>query len=187
MKYKKLEIPDIVLIEPDIFRDERGFFLETWKKNFFSDITEGNYEFVQDNSSRSNRNVLRGLHYQVNKPQGKLVRVSRGSILDVVIDLRESSKFFKKSLCVEISEYNQRILWVPPGFAHGFCATSEITDLHYKCTDYFDANDEYGINPLDPFLNIAWPTKVPIISKKDKSLPKLDEIDKKKLPNLENL
>ncbi len=182
MKYKELKIPGLILFEPEVFEDERGFFLETWKENLFKDLIGTKYKFVQDNSSTSKKNVLRGLHYQLNNPQGKLVRVSRGSILDVVIDLRQKSEFFRESLSLEISEKNKHILWIPPGFAHGFCAQSSIVDLHYKCTDYYDPKDELGINPIDPQLNIPWPTNNPIISKKDMSLPLLNNIDKKKLP-----
>ncbi len=187
MNYKKLEIPDVILFEPDVFEDDRGFFLETWKQKLFHENTDSNYSFVQDNSSRSFKNVLRGLHYQVNNPQGKLIRVSRGIIFDVVVDLRRNSKSFRKFLSVEISEENRNILWVPPGFAHGFCAISEIVDLHYKCTEYYDAQDEYGVNALDPNLNIQWPIKSPIISTKDISLPKIYEIDENKLPQFDNL
>lgn len=182
MQYRELEIPGLILFKPEVHNDERGFFLETWKKNIVHDVIGKNYDFVQDNSSRSNKNVLRGLHYQVNSPQGKLLRVSRGSILDVVIDLRQNSQSFKKIYYIEISEENKYMLWVPPGFAHGFCVKSSVADLHYKCTEYYDAKDELGIHPLDPQLDIPWPTTSPIISKKDLSLPMLDKIKINKFP-----
>ncbi len=156
-------------MRPRVFGDERGFFLESWERRKFA--TGGiDVEFVQDNHSRSVRHTLRGLHYQVVRPQGKLVRVTRGSIFDVAVDLRRSSPTFGRWVGTELSEENRNMLWVPPGFAHGFLVLSESADFLYKCSDYYTPNAERCIRWDDPQLAIDWPLATgtaPFLSAKD--------------------
>ena len=167
MNYKPLEIPDVVLITPQVFGDERGFFLETFRQSEFVEHC-GNYTFVQDNHSKSTKGILRGLHYQLNQPQGKLVRVTRGEVFDVAVDLRKSSPTFGQWVGVLLSEENKQLLWVPPGFAHAFYVTSDEAEFQYKCTDYYSPADEHSIHWNDPTLAIEWPlTTPPITSPKD--------------------
>ena len=156
MQYEKLSIPDVVLITPQVFGDERGFFMETFRQSEF-EAHCGNYQFVQDNHSKSKQGILRGLHYQLEKPQGKLVRVTQGEVFDVAVDLRESSPTFGQWVGVYLSAENKQMLWVPPGFAHGFYVTSEEAEFQYKCTDYYNPGDEYSLLWNEPFLNIEWP------------------------------
>ena len=158
MKIIETGIPEIKLIEPKVFGDERGFFMETWNEKVFR---EAGIEatFVQDNHSRSVKNTLRGLHYQINQPQGKLVRVTRGEVFDVAVDLRTNSPTFGKWVGEYLSEDNNRMLWVPPGFAHGFLVTSETADFQYKCTDFYAPDYERCIRWDDPVLNINWAIK----------------------------
>jgi dTDP-4-dehydrorhamnose 3,5-epimerase len=166
-------IPDVLILEPKVFGDQRGFFLESYNRDVLS-IQAGIYDlFVQDNHSRSSKNVLRGLHYQVLNPQGKLVRVVRGDVFDVAVDLRKESPTFGKWVGIHLSEQNKRILWIPQGFAHGFLVLSEITDFLYKTTDYYNPDAERCIRWDDPDLNIDWPLQgAPIVSTKDeKGLP----------------
>lgn len=155
------------IIEPKVYADKRGFFLETYQKRNYSKLIDG-LEFKQDNHSHSFKNVLRGLHFQLKNPQGKLVRVINGAVLDVVVDLRKDSSTFSQWDGIILSEDNNRQLWVPPGFAHGFLVLSDEVDFVYKCTDYYDPNDEECILWNDPYLNIEWPIKNPILSEKDK-------------------
>lgn len=167
MEYKKLEIPDVVLMTPPVFGDERGFFMETFRQSEFEKNC-GNYQFVQDNHSSSSKNILRGLHYQFEKPQGKLVRVVRGEVFDVAVDMRKDSPTLGKWIGEYLSEGNKRMLWVPPGFAHGFIVISEQAEFVYKCTDYYNPGDEYSLAWDDERVGINWPDDIePILSEKD--------------------
>ncbi|MDY6967750.1 MAG: dTDP-4-dehydrorhamnose 3,5-epimerase [Spirochaetota bacterium] len=176
-EFKQLDIPDLILIDPRRFYDERGFFLETYKKTEF--VKAGiNHNFVQDNHSLSKRNVIRGLHYQLNpKPQGKLVRVIKGKVWDVAVDIRRDSSTYLKWVGVELSEENAKMLFIPPGFAHAFAAISDDVHLAYKCTDEYDPNLDTGIRWDDPEIAIKWPVDTPIVSDKDKELPFLKDAD----------
>lgn len=168
MKYQPLAIPDVVLLTPEVFGDERGFFMETFRDNEFRGHC-GDHTFVQDNCSRSKQGILRGLHYQLQQPQGKLVQVLEGEVFDVAVDMRQSSPTFGRWLGVRLSSENKQQLWVPPGFAHGFYVVSETALFSYKCTDYYAPNDEHCIRWDDDELSIDWPNKVsPILSEKDK-------------------
>jgi len=158
---------DCVIIEPKVLGDHRGVYLETFSKQRYLEDAGMALEFVQDNHSRSARGVLRGLHFQKTKPQGKLVRVVRGAVFDVAVDMRPESNTFGQWISVELSEHNKKQLWVPPGFAHGFTALSDDTELEYKCTAYYDPEDEGSILWSDPELNIPWPIKDPTLSAKD--------------------
>lgn len=157
MKVTRTEIPDVLIIEPKVFGDARGFFLESWNEKVFADATGVHLPFVQDNHSRSARGVLRGLHYQLQNPQGKLVRVVRGAVFDVAVDVRRSSPTFGKWVGTELSEESHRQFWVPPGFAHGFIVLSESADFLYKTTDYYAPQHERCIAWNDPDLDIHWP------------------------------
>ncbi|MEN6585483.1 MAG: dTDP-4-dehydrorhamnose 3,5-epimerase [Sulfuricella sp.] len=162
-------IPDVQIIEPKVFGDERGFFFESYNALKFTELTGIKAEFVQDNHSRSAKNVLRGLHYQIQQPQGKLVRVVAGAVYDVVVDLRKNSPTFGKWVGVELSAENKRMLWVPPGFAHGFLVLSDYAEFLYKTTDYWAPEYERCILWNDPDLNIAWPIQEePQLSAKDR-------------------
>jgi len=175
--FKRLEIPDVILIEPKIFEDGRGFFMETYKHSEFK--KNGiEYEFVQDNHSKSKKGVLRGLHYQL-KPmeQGKLVRCIRGKIWDVAVDIRKGSPWYGKWVAVELSEDNKLMLWIPPGFAHGFVALEDNTEVVYKVTKEYAPELDRGIIWNDPDIGINWPIEEPILSEKDKKLPKLKEAE----------
>jgi dTDP-4-dehydrorhamnose 3,5-epimerase len=176
MQFINTELPGVVLIEPQIFGDERGFFMETFHRPKFA-AAGIDVEFVQDNHSRSRQGVLRGLHYQRTRPQGKLVRAVRGSILDVAVDVRRSSPAFGKWVAYELSEENRRQLYVPPGFAHGFCVTSEIAEVIYKCTDVYQPQDERTILWNDPTLQVAWPITAPVVSEKDQRGVTLEQAD----------
>jgi dTDP-4-dehydrorhamnose 3,5-epimerase len=160
-------LPDVKLLEPRVFGDDRGFFFESWNARAFAAAGLA-ATFVQDNHSRSRRGVLRGLHYQIEHAQGKLVRVVAGEVFDVVVDLRRSSPTFGRSLCMTLSAENRRMLWVPPGFAHGFLAVSEHAEFLYKTTDYWYAEHERTLLWNDPALRIAWPhSGAPILAAKD--------------------
>jgi dTDP-4-dehydrorhamnose 3,5-epimerase len=161
------KLKDCVVIEPKVFGDNRGFFLETFSKQRYQEDAGITLEFVQDNHSRSTQGVVRGLHFQKTKPQGKLVRVVRGAVFDVAVDIRPKSDTFGQWISLELSEQNKKQLWVPPGFAHGFTALSDDTELEYKCTAYYDPEDEGSILWSDPELNIPWPIKNPLLSAKD--------------------
>ncbi|MCC1498342.1 dTDP-4-dehydrorhamnose 3,5-epimerase [Alcanivorax sp. 1008] len=168
-------IPDVKLIEPKVFGDERGFFMETWNEKAFREAGI-NVAFVQDNHSRSVKNTLRGLHYQIKQPQGKLVRVTRGEVFDVAVDLRVGSPTFGQWVGECLSEENNRMLWVPPGFAHGFLVTSDTADFQYKCTDFHSPEYERSIFWNDPTVNIDWGVSSPdglLLSKKDKNAQSL--------------
>jgi len=176
MQFEKLAIPDVVLITPQVFGDERGFFMETFRQSEF-EAHCGNYQFVQDNHSKSKQGILRGLHYQLDKPQGKLVRVTQGEVFDVAVDLRESSPTFGQWVGVYLSAENKQMLWVPPGFAHGFYVTSEEAEFQYKCTDYYNPGDEYSLLWSDATLSIDWPlvnNAPPQLSAKDEQRQALE-------------
>lgn len=167
-------LPGVLLFEPRVFADERGFFLETYNARAFQ-AAGVDAVFVQDNHSRSKANVLRGLHYQEPNAQGKLVRCPRGALYDVAVDIRVGSPTFGKWYGIELSEENRRILWIPPGFAHGFCALSEEADLSYKCTALYDAGSDRSIAWDDPDIGIEWPVRDPILSPKDAVAPRLKD------------
>lgn len=170
MEVIQTKIPDVLIIEPKVFGDERGFFLESFNEKIFREKTGVTTGFVQDNHSRSAQNVLRGLHYQIQHPQGKLVRVTTGSVYDVALDIRKSSPTFGQWTGCILSETNHRQLWVPPGFAHGFVVLSEIADFLYKTTDYYSPEHERSILWNDPALNIDWKiTGKPVLSVKDRA------------------
>lgn len=156
MKIIDSKIPDVKIIEPAVFGDERGFFMETWNQQAFANAGL-DIEFVQDNHSRSGQGILRGLHYQMEQTQGKLVRVISGKVYDVAVDMRKSSKTFGQSVGFELSDQNHRMMWVPPGFAHGFYVMSEMADFVYKCTDFYAPKHERTLLWNDTALNIEWP------------------------------
>ena len=172
MKVTPTAIADVLIIEPKMFGDARGFFYESFNQQAFDKATGAHHQFVQDNHSRSTKGVLRGLHYQVEQPQGKLIRVARGAVFDVAVDIRKSSPTFGKWVGVELSEENHRQLWVPPGLAHGFLVLSVTADCLYKTTDYYAPAHERCIAWNDPAIGIQWPLALhgidqPILSVKD--------------------
>jgi dTDP-4-dehydrorhamnose 3,5-epimerase len=170
MKYIPLDIPDVILIEPQVFGDHRGFFMETFREDEFHKNVAP-VTFVQDNHSKSTQSILRGLHYQIKQTQGKLVRVTSGEVFDVAVDIRKSSPFFGKWIGTTLSAENKNMLWVPPGFAHGFYVISREAEFTYKCTDYYAPEHERSILWNDPSINIDWhiiPGSSPILSQKDK-------------------
>ncbi|MDX1584829.1 MAG: dTDP-4-dehydrorhamnose 3,5-epimerase [Thermoanaerobaculia bacterium] len=176
MNVIETDLPGVLILEPRVFEDERGFFMETYNSGRFRE--HGLPEtFVQDNHSRSARRVLRGLHYQLPNPQGKLVRVVSGTIFDVAVDIRRSSSTFGRWFGTELSEKNRRQLWVPEGFAHGFCATSETADVIYKCTALYDGPNDRAIRWNDPKIGIEWPVEEPLLSDKDARAPSLAEAE----------
>ncbi len=166
MNVKETSLPGVLLVEPTIFRDERGFFTETFSARGLAGSAVSS-EFVQDNHSRSMRGVLRGLHFQLRRPQGKLVHAARGRIFDVAVDIRVGSPHFGRWYGVELNDENLLSLWIPPGFAHGFCVLSDVADVIYKCTSFYDAADDRGIVWNDPRIAIDWPGDDPIVSAKD--------------------
>lgn len=179
MQATRLSVPDVVLIAPKVFGDDRGFFFESFNQRAFDAATGTRHSFVQDNHSRSRRGVLRGLHYQLHQPQGKLVRVARGRVWDVAVDIRRGSPTFGQWAGAELSEDNQHQLWVPPGFAHGFVVLSDSADFLYKTTDYYAPEHERCIAWDDPQLAITWPDPgVPVqLSAKDQAGRRLSEAD----------
>lgn len=178
MNIIKTKLDGCLIIEPEVFGDERGFFLETFQLNRYAEQAGIYKPFVQDNHSRSSKNVLRGLHFQEKKPQGKLVRVVKGKVFDVALDIRVNSSTFGQWTSVILSENNKKQFWVPPGFAHGFVVISDYADFEYKCTDYYDPSDERSILWNDPDLNINWPVSKPKLSKKDANAIKFNHIKK---------
>lgn len=176
MKFSETALGGVVLVEPDVFEDARGYFLETYHAGKYA---EGGIAgpFVQDNFSHSVRGTLRGLHYQVNHAQGKLITALAGRIFDVAVDIRKGSPTFGRWVGVELSGENKRQLYVPPGFAHGFCVLSETADVLYKCTDVYSPQDERGIAWNDPALGIAWPVTDPLLSPKDRAYRTLREME----------
>jgi dTDP-4-dehydrorhamnose 3,5-epimerase len=179
LKTLPTDIPDVVIFEPGLHGDRRGYFMETWRADLFA-AAGVDQPFVQDNQSSSHQGVLRGLHYQIQQPQGKLVRVISGSVFDVVVDLRKSSQTFGKWVGAEISAANRRLIWVPPGFGHGFYVLSEQAEFVYKCTDYYAPEHERVIRFDDPQIGIEWPLLAgveTILSEKDLGGAPLDEAD----------
>ena len=175
MRFRPTELPDVILVEPDVHRDQRGFFLETYHARKYA---EGGVPgpFVQDNHSRSVQGTLRGLHAQREHPQGKLVRAVEGEMFDVAVDIRPASPTFGRWVGVRLSGENFRQLYIPPGFAHGFCVLSEVVHVEYKCTDFYRPEDEIGIAWDDPEIGITWPLGEPVISAKDRALPRLRDL-----------
>ena len=170
MQVIRTAIPEVLLIEPKVFGDDRGFFYESYNERAFGEAIGPSFRFVQDNHSRSARNVLRGLHYQIQQPQGKLVRVTAGEIYDVAVDIRRRSPTFGKLTAIVLSAANRKMYWVPPGFAHGFLVVSEHAEVQYKTTDYWAPQHERSILWNDSDLAISWPLKgEPILSQKDRA------------------
>jgi dTDP-4-dehydrorhamnose 3,5-epimerase len=178
MKAIATEIPDLLIIEPKVFGDDRGFFYESFNRKKFAELTGLDVDFVQDNHSRSVKNVLRGLHYQIQRPQGKLVRVVQGSVMDVAVDIRKSSPTFGRHVAVELSGDNKRMFWIPEGFAHGFVVLSDTAEFLYKTTDYWIPEFERCIRWDDPEIGIDWPmSDAPLVSGKDKVGSKFADAD----------
>lgn len=175
MKVIETQLPGVLIIEPKAFGDHRGFFLETFQVERYREHGI-DLPFVQDNHSRSARGVLRGLHFQRTRPQGKLVSVSRGAVYDVAVDIDPQSATCGRFVGVELNDENHRQLWVPPGYAHGFCVISEVADFQYKCTDYYQPEDEGGLLWNDPDVGIPWPVAEPQLSAKDQVNPRLHEL-----------
>ena len=177
MKVIATAIPEVLVVEPTVFGDERGFFMETWQRRKFAELGI-DFDFVQDNHSRSVRGTLRGLHYQLRQPQGKLVRVTEGEVFDVAVDIRRSSPTFGRWVGEMLTGQNKRMLWVPPGFAHGFYVTSPAAEFLYKCTDYYAPEHERSIRWDDPDLEISWPLRgEPLVSAKDREGIKLADAE----------
>jgi dTDP-4-dehydrorhamnose 3,5-epimerase len=171
-------VPDVLLIEPKVFGDARGFFFESYNGRAFAEASGLDVDFVQDNHSRSARGVLRGLHYQIQQPQGKLVRVVAGAVFDVAVDIRKASPTFGKWVGIELSAENKKMIWVPPGFAHGFLVLSEVAEFLYKTTDYYAPNYERSIAWNDPDIGIAWPLAgEPLLSTKDQAGARLKDAE----------
>jgi dTDP-4-dehydrorhamnose 3,5-epimerase len=181
VKVQKTALPGVLVVEPAVFGDRRGFFMETWSSAPYAEIGIG-LPFVQDNVSRSPEGVVRGLHLQCPHEQGKLVQVLEGVVFDVAVDVRVGSPNFGQWVGVELSADNKRQFWVPPGFAHGFCVTSEHALFSYKCTDIYSPENEVGVAWNDPDLGIEWPISDPVLSDKDAAAPTLAELDHDRLP-----
>lgn len=181
MKVTKASLPDIFIIEPNVFHDERGFFLETWQANRYREANIPG-PFVQANSACSKRGVLRGLHYQLRCPQGKLVWVTNGEVFDVAVDIRVGSPTFGQWVGEILSAENRRQLYIPPGFAHGYCVLTDSADFSYFCTDYYTPGDEYGVYWNDARVKVSWPVTKPIVSEKDQQYKGLAEIAEDFLP-----
>jgi dTDP-4-dehydrorhamnose 3,5-epimerase len=175
MRILNTDLPGVLLIEPDVFRDARGHFLETFHERKYREAGI-RHSFVQDNQSRSLRGTLRGLHAQLLTPQGKLIRALQGEIFDVAVDIRPGSPTFGKWTGATLSADDFRQMFIPPGFAHGFCVLSDFADVAYKCTDFYDPADEIGLRWNDPDVGIAWPIREPLLSDKDAALPTLAEL-----------
>jgi dTDP-4-dehydrorhamnose 3,5-epimerase len=172
MRVLTTELPEVLIVEPDVHRDSRGFFLETFHERKYAEAGIS-ARFVQHNHSLSARHTLRGLHAQLRHPQGKLVRASHGEMFDVAVDIRRGSPRFGRWVGVVLSGENFRQLWIPPGFAHGFCVLSERLHVDYKCTDFYDGSDELAVAWDDPEIGISWPITTPVLSEKDKAAPRL--------------
>ena len=175
MNVIKTRLPGVLIIEPKVYGDARGFFLESYQQQRYRDIGI-DQPFVQDNHSRSQQGVLRGLHFQRSRPQGKLVRVTRGAVYDVVVDINPASATCGEHVAVELSAEGHLQLWIPPGYAHGFCVLSDTADFQYKCTDLYYPEDEGGLLWNDPDLDIAWPLSSPLLSEKDQRNPRLTTV-----------
>jgi dTDP-4-dehydrorhamnose 3,5-epimerase len=175
--FKRLSIPEVILIEQEVFKDKRGFFMETYKYSDFAGFGIKEY-FIQDNYSRSAKGVLRGLHYQNrHRAQGKLLRCIKGKIFDVAVDIRKGSPTYRNWVGIELSEKNNLMLYIPPAFAHGFVVLSDFAEVMYKCTEEYSSEDERGIIWNDPDIGIKWPVKRPILSEKDRRHPVLKDAD----------
>lgn len=183
LRCEPTSIPDVLLFHPQLHGDERGFFLQTYQTREYA-AAGLDRVFVQDNLSRSHRDTIRGLHYQLRQPQAKLVSVLRGAVLDVAVDIRRGSPTFGQSVVAELSEENRRQLYIPEGFAHGFRVLTELADFQYKCTDFYAPGDEYGILWSDPALRIPWgECPAPIVSSKDQKMPRMVEVLPEHLPD----
>tara|TARA_X000000950_G_scaffold288894_1_gene408165 strand:+ start:16032 stop:16568 length:537 start_codon:yes stop_codon:yes gene_type:complete len=178
MKVIKSKLKDCLIIEPEVHRDNRGSFYETFHELKYRKLAGINFKFVQDNFSHSKKNVLRGLHFQKTKPQGKLVRVVKGEVFDVAVDIRQNSPTYGQWDSVILSENNLTQFWIPPGFAHGFLVLSDFADFEYKCTDFYDSSDEGSILWNDPKIDILWPSKNPIVSEKDLQANLFEDLNK---------
>lgn len=185
VRFVKTSLPGVLVIEPDVFKDERGFFMETFNQRKYAKAGL-NLVFVQDNHSHSRKGTLRGLHYQLHHPQAKLVYVVTGEILDVAVDIRRGSPTFGQWVGTVLSAENKRQIFVPEGFAHGFCIQTETADVIYKCTDLYHPGDDYGIFWADPTIGINWPIGDPSLSNKDSKNPKLSEIPDAHFPVYES-
>lgn len=184
MKIITTNLPGVIVFEPKVFGDKRGFFLETFRADVLQDAGI-NAQFVQDNHSRSSKGVLRGLHYQMNQTQGKLVRVATGAVFDVAVDVRHGSPTFGQWYGAQLDEDNMRMMYVPPGYAHGFVVLSDTTDFIYKCTNYYHPESEQGIAWDDPDIGIGWPVTEIALSDKDKNNPLLKNQTPDKLPDFQ--
>ncbi len=186
MNAKEKKLPGVLILEPDVFSDERGFFLETWNSSHYENVgIRGS--FVQDNISFSKKGVLRGLHFQYPQSQGKLVQVLSGEVVDVAVDIRKGSPTFGQWVSEVLSDANHKQMNIPSGFAHAYCVTSETAVFSYMCTDFYNPASESGIIWNDPDINIDWPIKEPVLSLKDASFPRLRNIRPEKLPHLGSL
>jgi dTDP-4-dehydrorhamnose 3,5-epimerase len=186
MNVKEAKIKGVLILEPDVFRDERGFFLETWNKERYEKIGI-RYSFVQDNISFSKKGILRGLHFQYPQPQGKLIQVLSGEVIDIAVDIRIGSPTYGQWHSEILSDTNLKQMFVPPGFAHGYCVMSESAIFSYKCTDFYNPATEHGIIWNDPELKIDWSIKEPVLSPKDAKYPRLKELSHSELPRFEEL
>jgi dTDP-4-dehydrorhamnose 3,5-epimerase len=175
MRVVPTDLPGVLLVEPDVFRDSRGYFLETFHERKYREAGIA-HPFVQDNQSRSSRGTLRGMHAQLRKPQGKLIRAVQGEIFDVAVDIRPDSPTFGEWTGATLSGDNFRQMFIPPGFAHGFCVLSDFAEIAYKCTDFYDRADEIGFRWNDPGVAIRWPVRDPLLSERDAALPTLAEL-----------
>ena len=184
MKTIPTELAGVVVIEPRVFTDARGFFFESYNAERYAQAGIPG-AFVQDNHSSSARNTIRGLHYQFRRPQGKLLRVIHGAVFDVAVDIRRGSPTFGRWVGIELSAENKRQLFIPAGFAHGFCVTSELAEVEYKCTDVYVPNDQHGVLWSDPTISIPWPAREPILSDKDREYLPLT-LDRDDLPRYES-
>lgn len=176
MKVTETKLAGVLILEPQVYRDERGYFLESYNRKRYAAFPGLDVEFVQDNQSRSRKHVLRGLHLQRRYPQGKLVRVVTGHVWDVAVDVDPRSPTFKEWVGVDLTEDNNLQIYIPPGYAHGFCVLSDVADLEYKCTQFYHPNDEVGLLWNDPELAIRWPVLEPVLSGRDASNGTLDSI-----------
>jgi len=186
MNVKETKLPGVLVLEPDVFSDQRGYFLETWNSKRYENagITG---PFVQDNISFSTKGVLRGLHYQYPQSQGKLVQVLSGQVVDIAVDIRAGSPTYGQWFSQVLSDTNHKQLYIPPGFAHGYCVTSETAVFSYKCTDFYNPATENGIIWNDPDLNIEWPIAKPVLSDKDSNYARLKDLAPEKIPHFEGL
>jgi dTDP-4-dehydrorhamnose 3,5-epimerase len=186
MNVKETKLPGVLILEPKVFPDDRGYFLETWNSKRYEQAGIPGF-FVQDNISFSRKGILRGLHFQCPQSQGKLIQVLSGEVLDVIVDIRVGSPTYSQWIGEVLSESNHRQMYVPPGFAHGYCVTSETALFSYKCTDFYNPATEHGIIWNDPNIGIKWPVKQPILSTKDEAYPRLKDLEPENLPQFEGI